>query len=81
MKINLHKSPLFLYIYINELDSLRKFCLFEDYDETLENFNLEAIKRPLTLEKKNEFYNSDFTYKEVKKTDNFYSDYFINVNL
>lgn len=79
MKINLHKSPLFFYIYINELDSLRKFSLFEDYDETLENYNSNSLKRPLFLEKKIEEIPLEKAFKEKKIINNFFSEYFNNV--
>ena len=37
MKLNYHKTPLYLYLQIQETDGLRKVTLFEDFDETFLN--------------------------------------------
>ena len=42
MKLNYHKAPLYLYLQIQETDGLRKVTLFEDFDETFLNYNLNC---------------------------------------
>jgi|TARA_Y100001968_G_scaffold320748_1_gene354143 hypothetical protein len=75
MKLNYHKAPLYLYLQIQETDGLRKVTLFEDFDETFLNYNLNCNLKKLE-------YFSDFDTKSYSLTKNkedytnFYTNYF-----
>ena len=75
MKLNYHKAPLYLYLQIQETDGLRKVTLFEDFDETFLNYNLNCNSKKLE-------YFSDFdskSYSLTKKKEeykNFYTNFF-----
>jgi len=75
MKLNYHKAPLYLYLQIQETDGLRKVTLFEDFDETFLNYNLNCNLKKLE-------YFSDFDTKSYSLTKNkedytnFYANYF-----
>lgn len=77
MRINLHKSQQYLYIFIEERDALRKIGLFEDMDETFVNFNLDSKKKSITLTRKEDFLEiSKFSYPLDKLNKNFFFSYF-----
>jgi len=61
MKLNYHKAPLYLYLQIQETDGLRKVTLFEDFDETFLNYNLNCNLKKLE-------YFSDFDTKSYSLT-------------
>lgn len=75
MKLNFHKTPLYLYLQIQETDGLRKVTLFEDFDETFLNYNLNCNSKKLE-------YFSDFEIKSESLTKNkenyvnFYTNFF-----
>lgn len=75
MKLNFHKTPLYLYLQIQETDGLRKVTLFEDFDETFLNYNLNCNSKKLE-------YFSDFETKSDSLTKNkenyvnFYTNFF-----
>lgn len=78
MRVNLHRNPIYLYIYINELDALRKISLFEDFDETFINFNIEAKKKTTVLLKKDEVFLKNIETKKKIKIKSFYKEFFFN---
>ena len=47
MKLHFQKSPLYLYIPVGEFDGLKQILLFEDFDETFLNYNINCKKKPL----------------------------------
>lgn len=47
MKLNLHKKSLDIYVFFGDSDGLRVLNLFEDFDETFVNFNLNSNKKKL----------------------------------
>ena len=65
MKLNYHKAPLYLYLQIQETDGLRKVTLFEDFDETFLNYNLNCNLKKLE-------YFSDFDTKSYSLTKNIF---------
>lgn len=75
MKLNYQKTPLYLYLQIQETDGLRKVTLFEDFDETFLNYNLNCNSKKLE-------YFSDFETKSHSLTANrenyvnFYTNFF-----
>jgi hypothetical protein len=75
MKLNYHKTPLYLYLQIQETDGLRKVTLFEDFDETFLNYNLNCNLKKLE-------YFCDFDGKSHSLTKNkenyvnFYTNFF-----
>lgn len=77
MKLNLHKSPLYFYILVGEYDAIRKITLFESFDETLHNYNINCSKYQLKYTQDNlyEITNSKINYNE-NLIKNFYSEFF-----
>ena len=78
MKINNHISKLYLYIPIMESDGLKLIDLFEDYDETSINYNLNSKKKELNF-----FFDTDLeeiktnnNYVKIKNKKNFFNDFF-----
>ena len=77
MKLNLHSSGLYLYTPLGEFDGLRKFNLFEDFDEIFLNFNFDSTKKKLeyfseiTVVNENSLQNTN-----KKQSKNFISEYF-----
>lgn len=70
-------SPLYLYVYILESDSIKLLPFFEDFDETSINFNVKS-------KKKEKLYINEFKEKNIKKKKkdikkNFLNEYFINI--
>jgi hypothetical protein len=77
MRVNLHKSQKYFYLYIDEVDSLRKMALFEDMDETVVNFNLDSKKRPIKHKLKEDFLVlSKFSLPREQLKKNFFKYYF-----
>lgn len=78
MKINNHISKLYLYIPIMESDGLKLIDLFEDYDETSINYNLNSKKKELKF-----FFDTDLediktnnNNVKIKNKKNFFNDFF-----
>lgn len=61
MKLHFHLSHLYLYNKIMESDGLKLISFFEDYDETVQNFDFNSTKK----EKK---YIADLDISPEKKT-------------
>jgi hypothetical protein len=77
MRVNLHKSQKYLYLYINEVDALRKMALFEDMDETVVNFNINGKKRPIKQTLKDDLLDlSKFRLPREQLKKNFFNYYF-----
>lgn len=45
MKLNLHISQLYLYVYIAESDGLKLLSFIEDFDETSINFDITSKRK------------------------------------
>jgi len=75
MKLNFHKTPLYLYLQIQETDGLRKVTLFEDFDETFLNYNLNCNSKKLEY-----FSDLEIKSESLKKNKenyvNFYTNFF-----
>ena len=76
MKLHFQKSPLYLYIPVGEYDGFKTVMLFEDFDETFLNYNINCKKKKLDyftefLEIKNQT-----KTKIILRSKNFYLDFF-----
>lgn len=73
MKLNLQRSPLYVYMLFSDYDGFKIMPVFEDMDETDFKYNVNSKKKLITfsvyLEKPR------LNIKNVKKS--FYSEYFM----
>lgn len=82
MKLNFHRSK--LYVYVNFMGSKNKkiIGLFEDYDETFINYNYNSTKKEIKFDLENQTnFENDKNLLEKKNINhkNFYDEFFLNI--
>jgi len=72
MKLHFQKSTLYLYVPINESNGFKKVRLFEDFDETFLNYNVNCEKKILNYITET----SNSKNLLIPKNKNFYLEFF-----